>query len=112
MRYDQLRDEVATRKPGWEYLQEVMFLIARLPTYVPLVSNTQNLKTRKLKYELTLNGYYMQALILLDPERAREDPVVVKNIPYYKAKSALEAEVMKINPPPRPRNWGVVTSLC
>ncbi|GJV17528.1 hypothetical protein Tco_1362851 [Tanacetum coccineum] len=68
MRYDQLRDAVAKRKPGWEYLQE--------------------------------------GLISMDPERARNDPVVVKNIPYYKAKSALENEVMKLNPPPRPQNWG------
>lgn len=49
----------------------------------------------------------MQALISIDPVRAREDPVVVKNIPYYKAKKALEAEVMKLDPPPRPENWGV-----
>ncbi|KAI7732982.1 hypothetical protein M8C21_024973 [Ambrosia artemisiifolia] len=68
MRYDQLRDAVAKRKPGWEYLQE--------------------------------------GLISMDPERARNDPVVVKNIPYYKAKAALETEVMKLNPPPRPQNWG------
>ncbi|PON88957.1 embryo defective [Trema orientale] len=68
MRYDQLRDVVAKRKPGWEYLQE--------------------------------------ALISIDPARAREDPVIVKNIPYYKAKKALEAEVMKFVPPLRPENWG------
>ncbi|KAI3755775.1 hypothetical protein L1987_55581 [Smallanthus sonchifolius] len=68
MRYDQLRDAVAKRKPGWEYLQE--------------------------------------GLISMDPECARNDPVVVKNIPYYKAKAALETEVMKLNPPPRPQNWG------
>ncbi|KAK4344072.1 hypothetical protein RND71_037166 [Anisodus tanguticus] len=68
MRYDQLRDVVAKRKPGWEYLQE--------------------------------------ALVSIDPTRAREDPVVVKNIPYFKAKKALEAEVMKLDPPSRPRNWG------
>ncbi|XP_008226614.1 PREDICTED: uncharacterized protein LOC103326194 isoform X1 [Prunus mume] len=68
MRYDQLRDAVAKRKPGWENLQE--------------------------------------ALISIDPARAREDPVIVKNIPYYKAKKALEAEVMKLDPPPRPQNWG------
>ncbi|CAA0816320.1 embryo defective 2737 [Striga hermonthica] len=68
MRYDQLRDEVAQRKPGWEYLQ--------------------------------------QALISIDPDRARDDPVIVKNIPFYRAKKTLEAEVMKLNPPPRPRNWG------
>ncbi|KAL7218264.1 hypothetical protein ACSBR2_011522 [Camellia fascicularis] len=68
MRYDQLRDVVAKRKPGWEYLQE--------------------------------------ALISIDPVRARDDPVVVKNIPYFKAKKALEAEVLKLDPPPRPENWG------
>ncbi|KAK4851333.1 hypothetical protein QYF36_014211 [Acer negundo] len=67
-RYDQLRDAVAKRNPGWEHLQE--------------------------------------ALISIDPVRAKEDPVIVKNIPYYKAKKALEAEVMKHDPPPRPENWG------
>lgn len=51
--------------------------------------------------------YHLQALISIDPVRAREDPVIVKNVPYYKAKKALEAEVMKLNPPPRPQNWGV-----
>ncbi|XP_058095428.1 uncharacterized protein LOC131240914 [Magnolia sinica] len=68
MRYDQLRDVVAKRRPGWEHLQE--------------------------------------ALISIDPVRAREDPVIVKNIPYYKAKKALEAEVLKLDVPPRPQNWG------
>ncbi|TKY49117.1 hypothetical protein E2542_SST26543 [Spatholobus suberectus] len=68
MRYDQLRDVVAKRKPGWEYLQD--------------------------------------ALISIDPARARDDPVIVKNVPYYKAKKALETEVMKLDPPPRPPNWG------
>ncbi|KAK1325743.1 hypothetical protein QJS10_CPA01g02938 [Acorus calamus] len=68
MRYDQLRDVVARRQPGWEHLQ--------------------------------------QALISVDPVRARDDPVVVKNVPYYKAKKALEAEVMMLDPPPRPRDWG------
>ncbi|PKU76870.1 uncharacterized protein LOC110105919 isoform X1 [Dendrobium catenatum] len=68
MRYDQLRDAVAKRKPGWEHLQS--------------------------------------ALISLDPTRARDDPVIVKNIPYYKAKKILEAEVMKLEVPPRPSNWG------
>ncbi|GAB2284505.1 hypothetical protein Dimus_018960 [Dionaea muscipula] len=68
MRYDQLRDLVAQRKPGWEYLQE--------------------------------------GLITMDPVRARDDPVVVKNIPYFKVRKSLEAEVMKLDPPPRPQNWG------
>lgn len=67
-RWDQLRDEVATRKPGWEFLND--------------------------------------ALISIDPDRARDDPVIGKNIPYYKAKKALEKEVMKLDPPPRPSNWG------
>lgn len=43
----------------------------------------------------------------MDPIRAKDDPVVVKNIPFYKAKKALEAEVMMLNPPQRPHNWGV-----
>ncbi|KAM7251673.1 hypothetical protein ACFE04_023556 [Oxalis oulophora] len=68
MRYDQLRDVVAKRKPGWEHLQE--------------------------------------ALISIDPVRARDDPVIVKNVPYFRAKKALESEVMKLHPPPRPQNWG------
>ncbi|KAL5127735.1 hypothetical protein HKD37_14G040104 [Glycine soja] len=46
------------------------------------------------------------ALISIDPARARDDPIIVKNVPYYKAKKALETEVMKIDPPPRPPNWG------
>lgn len=67
-RYDQLREVVARREPGWEFLQD--------------------------------------DLISIDPDRARDDPVIVKNIPYYKAKKALEEEVMKLDPPPRPSNWG------
>lgn len=70
MRYDQLRDLVAERKPGWEHLQN--------------------------------------ALISVDPVRARDDPVIVKNIPYYKAKKALEAEVLNLDVPPRPQNWGEI----
>ena len=37
--------------------------------------------------------------------------MIVKNVPYYKAKKVLETEVMKLDPPPRPRNWGVSQSL-
>lgn len=48
-----------------------------------------------------------QALISIDPIRAKDDPVIVRNIPYHKAKKALETEVLKFNPPPRPDNWGV-----
>ncbi|KAG4968995.1 hypothetical protein JHK87_034646 [Glycine soja] len=58
MRYDQLRDVVAKRKPGWEYLQD--------------------------------------ALISIDPARARDDPVIVKNVPYYQAKKALETEELDL----------------
>lgn len=93
MRYDQLRDAVAKRKPGWEYLQEVR------ENYLP-----ETLFIEVINYKFC---YWNQGLVSLDPERARNDPVVVKNIPYYKAKTALETEVMKLNPPPRPQNWGV-----
>uniref|UniRef100_A0A2N9EUI4 AtTam37 zinc finger domain-containing protein n=1 Tax=Fagus sylvatica TaxID=28930 RepID=A0A2N9EUI4_FAGSY len=72
LQYDQLRDEVEKRKPGWEHLQE--------------------------------------ALISVDPVRARDDPVIVKNVPYFKATKALESEVMKLDPPPRPPNWGCLTA--
>lgn len=68
MHYDQLRDVVAKREPGWEHLQE--------------------------------------GLISIDPDRAKDDPIIVRNIPYYKAKKALESEVMKLQAPPRPQNWG------
>ncbi|CAN1828667.1 hypothetical protein LINPERHAP1_LOCUS32303 [Linum perenne] len=67
-RYDQLREVVAKRPPGWEVLQE--------------------------------------AMISIDPVRASDDPVIVKSIPYYRAKKALEAEITKLDPPPRPQKWG------
>ncbi|KAG2313819.1 hypothetical protein Bca52824_016941 [Brassica carinata] len=51
--------------------------------------------------------YLQDALFSIDPVRAQEDPVIVKNVPFYKAKKALEAEVTKLNPPPRPQNWGL-----
>ncbi|KAF6166839.1 hypothetical protein GIB67_026618 [Kingdonia uniflora] len=47
-----------------------------------------------------------EALVSIDPSRARDDPLIMKNIPFYKAKKALEAEVMKLDIPPRPHNWG------
>jgi len=50
---------------------------------------------------------HMQELLFaIDPIRAREDPVVVRNVPYYKARKKIEAEVMKLEVPPRPPNWG------
>lgn len=54
---------------------------------------------------------HWQALISIDPVRAKDDPIIVKNIPYYKAKKALEAEVTKLDVPPRPKNWGVRTGI-
>ncbi|KAL0715128.1 hypothetical protein Bca4012_064450 [Brassica carinata] len=53
--------------------------------------------------------YLQDALFSIDPVRAQEDPVIVKNVPFYKAKKALEAEVTKLNPPPRPQNWGRIS---
>ncbi|KAH7657699.1 Heat shock protein DnaJ cysteine-rich domain-containing protein [Dioscorea alata] len=50
--------------------------------------------------------HLQKALISLDPVRAKDDPVIVKNVPYYKAKKVLESEVMKLDAPPRPENWG------
>ncbi|KAL6001369.1 hypothetical protein ACLOJK_007103 [Asimina triloba] len=50
--------------------------------------------------------HLQEALISIDPARAREDPVIVKNIPFYKAQKALEAEVMKLDVPQRPHDWG------
>ncbi|CAI0440917.1 unnamed protein product [Linum tenue] len=57
-------------------------------------------------FSLFLITYHSQALTTIDPIRAREDPVIVKNLPHYRAKKALEAEVMKLDPPPRPEKWG------
>ncbi|KAK6132666.1 hypothetical protein DH2020_033582 [Rehmannia glutinosa] len=104
-RYDQLRDEVSKRQPGWEYLQERIYssyysLDATLPGNLELPRST-NMVMLALSF---LD--YRRALISIDPIRAKDDPVIVKNIPFYKAKKALEAEVMKLNPPPRPHNWG------
>ena len=52
-------------------------------------------------------GSLSQVLSSIDPVRARDDPVIIRNVPYYKAKKALEAEVMKVDVPRRPNNWGV-----
>lgn len=62
---------------------------------------------------LGINNYvcHIQALQSIDPARAKDDPIIVRNIPYYRAKKALEAEVMKLDAPPRPRNWGVSSYL-
>ncbi|XP_057864325.1 uncharacterized protein LOC131072229 [Cryptomeria japonica] len=59
--------------------------------------------------EFTFTSCNGQALFAIDPIKAREDPVVVKNVPYYKARKKIEAEVMKLEVPQRPHNWGVPT---
>lgn len=43
----------------------------------------------------------------INPDRARLDPVIVPNVPYYKAQLQVQAEVDQMQPPPRPANWGV-----
>ncbi|PWA63532.1 porin domain, Eukaryotic porin/Tom40 [Artemisia annua] len=52
-------------------------------------------------HKLTNGTKTKLSLISMDPEHARNEPVVVKNTPYYKPKITLETEVMKLNPPPR-----------
>lgn len=47
----------------------------------------------------------------INPERARQDPVIVQNVPFHKAQLQLLAEVEGMQPPPRPANWGV-SSTC
>ena len=51
-----------------------------------------------------------QGLININPDRAKVDPVIVQNIPFYKAQLQVQSEVDQLQPPPRPANWGV--SLC
>jgi hypothetical protein len=56
-------------------------------------------------FTVWMNG--VQALFNIDPERAKYDPIIVHNVPFYKATLQLEAEVNQMQPPPRPANWGV-----
>lgn len=49
-----------------------------------------------------------QGLVSINPERARQDPVIVQNVPFHKAQLQLLAEVEGMQPPPRPANWGNV----
>lgn len=51
--------------------------------------------------------HIQKVLLAIDPSTARADPVVVKNVPYYKATKKIKAEVMKLEVPQRPHNWGV-----
>ncbi|MCO5580747.1 hypothetical protein L7F22_034617 [Adiantum nelumboides] len=67
LEYDDIRDEVAMRLPGWEQLQE--------------------------------------ALHILDPDRAKRDPVIIQDIPHYKALKKVEAEVTTLEVPPRPAEF-------
>lgn len=60
-----------------------------------------------ISFALLKKVFNWQALISIDPNRAKEDPIIVRNLPFYKAKKALETEVLKLNPPPRPQHWGV-----
>eukprot|EP00249_Psilotum_nudum_P012807 c23999_g1_i1 orf=623-2005(-) len=46
-----------------------------------------------------------KALHTIDPSRAMQDPVVIKNIPYYKARLQIMDEVTKLDVPPRPVDW-------
>lgn len=48
-----------------------------------------------------------QGLMNINPDRARVDPLVVQNVPYYKAQLQVQAEIDQLQPPPRPANWGV-----
>jgi|UniRef100_A0A2K2CDC0 hypothetical protein len=44
----------------------------------------------------------------MDHVRARDDPGVVKKVPYYKAnRIVLETEVLKLDLLPGPKNWCV-----
>lgn len=52
-----------------------------------------------------------QVLGNIDSGRAMRDPLIVPNVPHYKARIKLEAEVNQLQPPPRPANWGVCCYL-
>ncbi|KAL9403316.1 hypothetical protein Peur_000288 [Populus x canadensis] len=47
-----------------------------------------------------------RGLLSMDHFRARDDPGVVKKVPYYKAnRIVLETEVLKLDLLPWPKNW-------
>ncbi|XP_024515279.1 uncharacterized protein LOC9640114 [Selaginella moellendorffii] len=48
-----------------------------------------------------------QVLVTTDPVETLEDPAVVKNVSYYKARRAVEAEVDSMIMPQRPADWKV-----
>ena len=59
-----------------------------------------------------LFGMPMQALYFIDAERAKRDPIVIQDIPYYKSFQAVEAEVESLEVPPRPVEWTVSFCIC
>lgn len=44
-------------------------------------------------------------LYSIDRDRAMQDTVIVRNIPYYKAKKQIEEQVASLEVPPRPSDW-------
>lgn len=83
-------DEDVIQKLGWQYREHMRYDAAH-----------------KFVADREPGWEHMQELLFaIDPIRAREDPVVVRNVPYYKARKKIEAEVMKLDVPPRPPNWG------
>lgn len=51
--------------------------------------------------------YVSQLLYSIDRDRAMQDTVIVRNIPYYKAKKQIEEQVASLEVPPRPSDWEV-----
>lgn len=46
-----------------------------------------------------------EALYHIDSERAKKDPVVIQDVPHYKALKQVEAEVASLKVPPRPAEF-------
>ncbi|KAH9325431.1 hypothetical protein KI387_005609, partial [Taxus chinensis] len=85
-------DEDVKQKLWWTYKEEFL----RYET------------VRKSVAEQEPGWEHMQKVLLtIDPSKAREDPVFVKNVPYYKARKKIKDDVMKLEVPRRPDNWGV-----
>lgn len=83
-------DEDVKQKLGWQYRECMRYDAAH-----------------KFVADREPGWEHMQELLFaIDPIRAREDPVIVRNVPYYKARKKIEAEVMKLEVPSRPPNWG------
>lgn len=56
MRYDQLRDEVVKRKPGWEYLQEVEFCLQ----VIHIITSPPSRCVLELQWNFKLTLYIMR----------------------------------------------------